>query len=133
MIILVGRGWASDDAVRSYLVMQDNDKFSTFAVMESYNEVLGGVNMWPIGTPTLAAGKKHYRPNHELGYRHSWECSPHIDDDCECADPFPNGLTCEMQVDTYYGKDRGDPALFTDHIPIGARLRILTTGHESDR
>jgi hypothetical protein len=133
MIILVGRGWASDDAVRSYLVMQDNDKFSTFAVMESYNEVLGGVNMWPIGTPTLAAGKKHYRPNHELGYRHSWECSPHIDDDCECADPFPNGLTCEMQVDTYYGRDRGDPALFTDHIPIGARLRILTTGHESDR
>jgi hypothetical protein len=120
MIILVGRGWASDDAVRSYMVMQDNDRYSPFAVMASYNEVLGGVNMWPQGEHTLAPGKTHYRPNHQLGYRY---CIPGAAN--KCPQGFPETAL--------FDKEQGGPALFTDHIPIGARLRILTTGHDSDR
>jgi hypothetical protein len=59
-IILIGKGWAYDDAVRDYKVMSDRSKVSP------NNPSGGGVEMWRGGdSVTDGAG---YAPNHDLGY-----------------------------------------------------------------
>jgi hypothetical protein len=123
MIILVGKGWASDDAVRAYNVMQDNDRYNPFTVNDDFGLPLGGVNMYGKGNAMLTVGKPNYRPNHELGW--TW---------CEAIIGPLTQLICVSDYQTkMLGKNRGSPALFTDHLPIAARLRVLTTGDSTDR
>lgn len=97
MILLVGRGWAQDDAVLGYQVMVDRNKniYNRHSLLESSGRA---VEMWDDcgrdavydqGDPNYQSGKS-YRPNHDVG--------------------------CGVQP--------GDTALYTDHRPVGARLRI---------
>jgi hypothetical protein len=98
MVLLVGQGWASDDAVRSYAVMQDNNKPNPFAVRDDNGNVLGGVEMYHAESTTGEAGipnsGNNYNPSYDVGG----------------------------------GTGPGRPAFVTDHRPIMTRLRLLSTG-----
>jgi hypothetical protein len=108
MIMLVGRGWASDDPVVSYTVMQDSNKPSPFAVLNDDGTVRGGVEMFEWNSTACTPGDvkggvpdsgTNYSPNYDVGA----------------------------------GTGPGRAALITDHRPIAARLRIFTPGDAGDR
>ena len=103
MVLLVGRGWELDDPVRSYVVMQDNDKNkeNPFAVLDASGNVLGGVEMYhdESGNGGVPNSGTNYNPNRSVGA----------------------------------GTGPGRAALQTDHRPILARLRVLTPGTANDR
>jgi hypothetical protein len=108
MIMLVGRGWASDDPVVSYTVMQDNNKPGPFAVRDVNGDPLGGVEMYEWNSTACTPGDikggvpdsgTNYNPNYNVGA----------------------------------GVGPGRAALITDHRPIAARLRIFTPGDAGDR
>jgi len=69
MIILVGRGWELDDPVRSYAVMQDNDKENPFAVRDANGNVLGGIEMYhhDSGAGGIPDSGMNYNPNYSVG------------------------------------------------------------------
>ena len=70
MVILVGRGWELDDPVRSYAVMQDNDKENPFAVRDAEGKVLGGVEMFHFdssGAGGVPDSGLNYNPNYSVG------------------------------------------------------------------
>jgi hypothetical protein len=69
MIVLVGRGWELDDPVRSYTVMQDNDKENPFAVRDPSGNVLGGVEMFhdESGNGGIPNTGMSYNPNYSVG------------------------------------------------------------------
>jgi hypothetical protein len=83
-IILVGKGWAYDDPVRSYMIMSDRDDVSPL------NPYGGGVEMWR-GANLVTDGGNNYAPNYSLGY----------------------------------GTTAGKPALHSDHLPVGVKLRVF--------
>lgn len=97
VIMLVGKGWANDDAVLNYQVMVDRNKNdgNRHSLLENSGRA---VEMWAQCNDDAVfdsdeagyeAGKS-YQPNHNVG--------------------------C--------GTQPGDAALNTDHRPVGARLRI---------
>jgi hypothetical protein len=94
-ILLVGRGWAKDDAVRSYLVMHTHAQGdSPFAFRR--NGSLAAVDIAPYpGDHDVPNGGVHYRPTHDL------------------TDDSVDGCTTA-----------GCAAVESDHIPVGVRLRI---------
>jgi len=98
IIWLVGRGWAYDDPVLSYKVMSDSTRVTPM------NPSGRGVEMW-AGTDGDAGGgindgsQGSVRDGSPLGYAPNYSLT---------------------------GRQRGKPALHSDHRPVGARVRIFT-------
>jgi hypothetical protein len=69
VIMLVGRGWSQDDALRSYTVMQDNAHSSPFSVRDDSGAVLGGIEMYQSesGEGGVPNTEGNYRPNYGIG------------------------------------------------------------------
>jgi hypothetical protein len=63
LIVLVGRGWAYDDAVVDYSVMSDSNHFSPLNPSER------GVEMWSDCRDEggVAADERGFRPRYRLG------------------------------------------------------------------
>jgi hypothetical protein len=114
-IVLVGRGWAYDDPVLGYTVMSDSNYVSPMNALgrgvEMYRGTLGAIDSLPnddFVCATLSAGT--------------------VADDSAAPDRLflsyvpSNSLGCDGSP--YGGTKAGAAALFSDHRPMGARLRI---------
>jgi hypothetical protein len=65
IVFLVGRGWAGDDPVRDYAVMQDNARPNPYAV--AIDGVVGGVEMmYGSGEGSIPNAWPGYRPRHAV-------------------------------------------------------------------
>lgn len=110
-IFLVGKGWASDDAVRGYTVMNTTAEFdeyndatnsephgSPFAIRDALGRVVA-VDLSPWGDgeqiDNVNLGARHYRPQFDL------------------TNDWSDGCTAN-----------GCAAAESDHLPVGVRLRV---------
>jgi hypothetical protein len=108
-VFLVGKGWAADDPVRKYIVMNTTAQYdSPFAIKDPLGRVVA-VDIAPyeaggdVDVPNLD-GRKHYQPQHPL--------SPP-------GGPTPSGMNFAD-----LGTVSGSAAIETDHIPVGVRIRV---------
>jgi hypothetical protein len=98
VVFLVGRGWAYDDPVRSYKVMPHYDQASPM------NDMTGG--------------------GIQLNY--DYECKGMIRKGRggQTMSYAPKESVCSYEGCTQCRNDPGAPAIASDHIPVGARLRV---------
>ncbi len=110
LVILVGKGWANDDPVASYAVMQDHVRTtpdgscSPFAVSDGAHCL--GVEMFHDGCTT--GGFAIPRPGHAV--------------------PDGNGNYRPHRAMCPGFDQEGMPAVRTDHRPVGVRLRVFGGG-----
>jgi hypothetical protein len=95
VVLLVGRGWADDDPVLTYRVMAHHGEPSPM------NGMLGG--------------------GVEIGFDPA-SCEGPVRDE-PCVDDKPCNYAPNVPI-THCGTHPGAPAIRSDHIPTGARLRI---------
>jgi hypothetical protein len=96
IVFLVGRGWAYDDPVLSYKVMPHYDQPSPM------NGWLGGGVQLSFDSNCVGTIKDGNKPDKPKSYAPKLKIEP-----CGADPPVP-----------------GDPAIRSDHIPVGARLRV---------
>jgi hypothetical protein len=103
MILLVGRGWRMDDPIRNYVVMNTTAEGDSPFAMHDANGNVVAVDTWSSysdtdfdvpGSQTHQTSVPHYRPLRSAG-------------------SYADNCTA-----------RGCAAFQTDHLPVGARIRV---------